>query len=206
VQLHSPDHPWLRRVIQGTVFLLSGLAIFVAGIGVGYQLAPQQGRESRKENETGQQDRLAQSNATAPEVKPKERLLEKKESSSRPKEPARPENRPETEPPAKPAPQVTFATHILPIFRAKCISCHGGRKTKGALDLTTVAALLEGGDSGPGIKTGDVEGSVLWTYIVTDKMPPGRKKRKKLTATEKETIREWILSAKTDIQRSADTR
>jgi hypothetical protein len=181
-------------VIKGTALLITGLALFIAGIGVGYRLAPKQARELPKENEPGPGASDLQVRATAPRVQPKESIPVEKELSSPREDPAKSENRPETVRPPKPAAQVTFASHVLPIFRAKCISCHGGRKTKGDLDLRTVAALLEGGESGPGIKAGDVEASVLWKFIVNDKMPPGRKKRKKLTANEKELIRAWILS------------
>jgi hypothetical protein len=175
----------VRRFIKGTAFLIVSLAIFLAGIGVGFRLAPRQAQNSPQENQAAQGGRRAKTSSTAKRDKQGERLPKKKGDSS------------QAQDPPKPAAQVTFATHIRPIFRAKCISCHGGRKTKGDLDLRTVAALFEGGDSGPGIKAGDVEASVLWTYIVNDKMPPGKKKKKKkLTAREKQLIRAWILSPK----------
>jgi hypothetical protein len=194
----------------------------MAGIGVGYRLAPRPGNTQRSENEPGQVADGVQPGANPVSGKQVEGIAVKKPIAERSEDahqtekgpepgdqprresPERPgrsaKKHPKSEDPPKPADQVTFAAHILPIFRAKCISCHGGRKTKGGLDLRTVAALLEGGDSGPGFKPGNVEESVLWSYIVTDKMPPGKKKRKKknkkLTPEEKSLIREWILAAK----------
>jgi hypothetical protein len=207
--------------VKGTGFLILLLGSFMAGIGVGYRMAPKQEGSPRPNSESGQVADRAHPGANPRSGKQADGIAAKKSIADRREDPQqtekrqetgdqpnrasplrpgrRAENAPETEDRPKPAAQVTFATHILPIFRAKCISCHGGRKTKGGLDLRTVAALLEGGESGSGFKPGNVEESVLWSYIVTDKMPPGKKKRKKnkkLTSEEKNLIRQWILAPK----------
>jgi hypothetical protein len=84
---------------------------------------------------------------------------------------------------------LTFEKAVLPIFRAHCLRCHGEKKQRGGLDLRTKSALVRGGENGTALKPGSLKGSLLWYKIRTDEMPEGDKK---LTATEKETIRRWI--------------
>ena len=40
--------------------------------------------------------------------------------------------------------KITYAYHILPIFRAKCFACHNPDKKSGGLDLTNYTAMKEG--------------------------------------------------------------
>jgi hypothetical protein len=95
-------------------------------------------------------------------------------------------------PPDKPkGPAVTFEEHILPIFEAKCINCHGLEKKRGSLDVRTVALLLKGGDMGPSIVPGKPDQSNLVESILSNKMPPPGASRK-LTQKEKDLIEEWI--------------
>ncbi|SVC04282.1 uncharacterized protein METZ01_LOCUS257136, partial [marine metagenome] len=50
----------------------------------------------------------------------------------------------------KEATEVLFARKVLPLFKAKCIVCHGEdpkKKLKGDLDMRTLAGLLKGGES-----------------------------------------------------------
>ena len=41
-----------------------------------------------------------------------------------------------------PESNVSFSLHILPIFNAKCVSCHGAGTTEGGLDLTTWSGTM----------------------------------------------------------------
>ena len=50
---------------------------------------------------------------------------------------------------------VVFETLIKPILEAKCVSCHNDQKTKGALKMNSIAALLKGGKHGAIWKPGD---------------------------------------------------
>ena len=63
---------------------------------------------------------------------------------------------------AKPAEKVNYTDHILPIFRAKCGTCHSAGQAKGGLVLENFGASMTGGASGPVIEAGDLEGSRLW--------------------------------------------
>ncbi|HZT82790.1 MAG TPA: c-type cytochrome domain-containing protein [Gemmataceae bacterium] len=105
---------------------------------------------------------------------------------------------PMPQPTPQPAPMpggLTFTKNILPLFEAKCVSCHGGGKKKGGLDVRTVAALLKGGENGPALVPGNLEKSSLWDSIDTNRMPPGRNK---LTPAEKKLIHDWIAAGARD--------
>jgi hypothetical protein len=93
-------------------------------------------------------------------------------------------------PPRQPAgPVLSYEKDVLPIMQRACVSCHGARKKRGGLDLRTFAALKRGGDSGPGVKPGQLE-SPLYESIASGRMPPSRRK---LPAADVKTIRDWIL-------------
>jgi hypothetical protein len=115
--------------------------------------------------------------------------------------PERPEPQPMPKPPPPPPfaplgqPGLTFEKHVLPIFEAKCINCHGGGKKRGGLDVRTVAALLRGGDSGTSLVRGSPDKSLLWETVSTNKMPPGQNR---LSPAEKKTIQEWIAGGARD--------
>src|SRR4051812_4097831 len=82
-----------------------------------------------------------------------------------------------------------FERSVRPLLQAKCIRCHGGERTRAALDLRGKAGLLAGGDGGPAVVPGSAEKSLLWIQVAADKMPPGKDK---LTAAEKKLLRAWI--------------
>jgi hypothetical protein len=92
-------------------------------------------------------------------------------------------------PPSKP-PLVTFEKQVLPILQTKCAGCHGSPRRSGGLDVRTVASLKKGGGSGPAVTAGDPDKSPLWDEVSSNRMPPN--KNNKLTAAEKQTIRDWI--------------
>ncbi len=88
--------------------------------------------------------------------------------------------------------KVTYADHILPIFRNACLNCHNPDKKKAGLDLSTYQASLMGSDNGQVLQSGNAAGSLLFKCIKgTDdlKMPP---KGDKLSDGEIATIEKWI--------------
>lgn len=54
-----------------------------------------------------------------------------------------------------------FERHIRPVLVAECQSCHNHREPKSGLALDHAAGWMEGGKSGPAIRPGDPEGSLL---------------------------------------------
>jgi mono/diheme cytochrome c family protein len=83
-----------------------------------------------------------------------------------------------------------YAADVAPIFKAKCLKCHGETDRKAELDLRSLASLLKGGESGPAITAKDPEQSLLFEKVASGEMPPAKKDR--LTEAELDTIRRWI--------------
>jgi uncharacterized membrane protein len=86
---------------------------------------------------------------------------------------------------------------IQPIFEDLCFRCHGERKQRGGLALNTLELALAGGDSGPALVLGDLEGSLLWKLMVLpldhdDHMPPSKKSQPE--PDELAEIKAWLSS------------
>ncbi|WP_165247365.1 PSD1 and planctomycete cytochrome C domain-containing protein [Paludisphaera soli] len=96
-----------------------------------------------------------------------------------------------------------FERSVRPVLIERCASCHGGPakskagadgrkvKVRGGLDLTSRAAILEGGDSGPAILPGNVEDSLLVRavrYHDEPRMPPDRR----LDDADIQALSRWI--------------
>jgi len=88
------------------------------------------------------------------------------------------------------AKQPTFKKDILPILERNCLRCHGSKRRKGGLDLSTSGGVLGGGEGGPGVATKQAAGSKLYEMVHKGEMPLDR--RTKVSAAEMETIRLWI--------------
>ncbi|MFV0445631.1 MAG: c-type cytochrome domain-containing protein [Planctomycetaceae bacterium] len=92
----------------------------------------------------------------------------------------------------KPVEKVTFKDNVLPIFRARCGSCHNGNDRKGGLILDDYGGMMQGGSSGGVVEPGDADASYLWLLVTHEsepKMPPNADK---LPETELAMIRRWI--------------
>src|SRR4029453_5275978 len=88
-----------------------------------------------------------------------------------------------------------FEKRIRPVLHASCIPCHGPDKTKAGLRVDSRTALLHGGDTGPAIKVGDPEGSLLIKAIRQahpDLAMPPKKAGKKLTDGQIRDFESWI--------------
>jgi hypothetical protein len=88
-------------------------------------------------------------------------------------------------------PAERFESKVRPVLANNCQSCHGDAK-QGGLSMTSREGLLRGGNSGPAIKAGDPEGSLLMQAVRHNharlKMPPGAR----LSAADVETLAVWI--------------
>jgi cytochrome c553 len=84
-----------------------------------------------------------------------------------------------------------FERSVRPVLASKCYGCHTDTKS-GGLQLDTREHLLAGGNSGPAIKPGDADGSLLMQAVRQTharlKMPPGGK----LKDDQIEAIAAWI--------------
>ena len=92
-----------------------------------------------------------------------------------------------------------FAHKIMPMFKAKCLACHGEdpKKIKGDFDMRTYPSLLKGGESEePSIVPGKPLQSPLYMAVKREHkdqwepMPP--KENDKLSTEQTDHIRNWI--------------
>ena len=116
---------------------------------------------------------------------------------------------------AKAQDKVDFGRDVQPIFRARCLGCHGSAAQSGGLRLDRRQDALRGGYSGPVLKAGSSASSRLYTLISKGivregtalRMPPGEQ----LPSNETEIIRRWIdggavWPVEADTQAAAKTR
>jgi type IV secretory pathway VirB10-like protein len=109
-------------------------------------------------------------------------------------EPKKPEaKKPEAKKPDVPkAEPISYEKQVFPVFKAKCVMCHGGAQVKADVDLKTLDSAVKGGSSGDGAVPGKPDKSTLWLAIEDGSMPPPGKE--KLTDAEKKLVKDWILS------------
>ncbi|MBC8353827.1 MAG: PSD1 domain-containing protein [Planctomycetes bacterium] len=87
---------------------------------------------------------------------------------------------------------LVFESHVQPVFARKCGKCHTEKVRKGGLDLSTMAGVRRGGESGEAAVAESVDESMLWIMIDGGDMPP--KGQTVLTDKEREVIRRWIAT------------
>ena len=119
-----------------------------------------------------------------PKPKPTTPKTEKKPDPPKPTEPKKPE------PPKVEA--ISYEKQVFPIFKSKCLMCHGDPQRKADVDLRTLASAVKGGSSGDGAVPGKPDKSSLWLAIEDGSMPPPGKE--KMTEAEKKVVKDWILS------------
>jgi WD40 repeat protein len=90
------------------------------------------------------------------------------------------------------APKVTYVDHVLPILRAKCLSCHNTDKKSGGLDLSNFTAVKAGGGSGEIFDPGNSGASILWKVINHEEEPKMPPNSDKLPAEMLAVIKNWI--------------
>lgn len=98
---------------------------------------------------------------------------------------------------------LTFETDILPIFRAKCVQCHGSEKKKAELSLESAIDLQSGGESGPVVVANKPSESLLFALVRSGKMPP--KGNPALSPVEIGQLESWISHGAKHIGRAEST-
>ena len=86
--------------------------------------------------------------------------------------------------------RLVFETDVQPVLAKKCGNCHGAKSRKGDLNLSTMAGLRRGGESGEVLIDKNLDESLLWIMIAGGDMPPEGQPR--LTGKERQLIRKWL--------------
>lgn len=101
-----------------------------------------------------------------------------------------------------------FERHIRPLFRERCVACHGADKQKAELRLDAKSFALRGSDSGAVIVAGKSSESLLWQRIAStsddERMPPTGMP---LSAEQLAAVKAWINAGavwpESDVDRAA---
>ena len=93
-----------------------------------------------------------------------------------------------------PSGKVDFARDVQTLLETKCLECHNPSKVKGKLLMDTLANMLKGGETGPGLVIGQPDKSEILKRAVLpeghdDIMPP---KGGPLSAAEIDVLKRWI--------------
>lgn len=89
-------------------------------------------------------------------------------------------------------PKVNYIENVLPIFKAKCGTCHGADQAKGGFVIDTYGQLMQGGASGPVVEPGDADGSRLWALVSHSEQPVMPPREPKLPDDQLAVINKWI--------------
>ena len=111
-------------------------------------------------------------------------------------------------PPPAAAPEqrapVRFQDELLPLLAANCLACHNSKTMEAGLSLETVATIVAGGDSGPGVVPGKPDESILLARAAhrdtdADTMPPQGNSvgARSLSPKELELLERWIAEGAT---------
>ena len=79
-------------------------------------------------------------------------------------------------------------TEIQQLLKNHCVKCHGPITKEGELNLSSPAAIAQGGDSGKTVVKGDIENSLLWTRVAEGEMPP----ETTLDEPTRNKLKQWI--------------
>ncbi|MCP3692573.1 MAG: DUF1553 domain-containing protein [Planctomycetaceae bacterium] len=83
-----------------------------------------------------------------------------------------------------------FEVDVRPILTRKCGKCHSDTVRKGELDLSTMAGIRRGGESGESLVAKSLEESLLWEMVESGDMPP--EGQPPLTTEEMTQLRRWL--------------
>jgi uncharacterized membrane protein len=102
-----------------------------------------------------------------------------------------------------------FDAKIMPIFKSKCVACHNDSKTKGGLNMSTIAKLIIGGKNGPIWKAADVIHSkflqrALLPLESKEHMPP--KGKNQLSPEEITILTNWVKEGALTNQKLSDVK
>ena len=88
-----------------------------------------------------------------------------------------------------------YAQRVRPVFRERCVACHGALKQEAGLRLDTAKLAIQGGESGAAIIPGDPSQSLLISRVTAtdsaERMPP---EGEPLKPQQIEALSNWIAA------------
>lgn len=85
--------------------------------------------------------------------------------------------------------EVHFKDRIAPLLKSRCLECHNAQRSRGGLDLSSRASLLEGGATGAVVVPGKPGESLLYKLVQGGKMP---RKGAPLDELQLRDVKQWI--------------
>lgn len=85
-----------------------------------------------------------------------------------------------------------YEDHIAEIMSDACVSCHRGSRARNGLKLNSLAAMLEGGSSGPALVPGDAAGSLMLKLMRHEREPFMPEDEDRLEDSVLESVGAWI--------------
>ncbi|MBM4067927.1 MAG: DUF1553 domain-containing protein [Planctomycetes bacterium] len=82
-----------------------------------------------------------------------------------------------------------YDREVRPLLASRCVRCHGSKRRAGGLRVDSIAAMREGGDSGPAIVPRNIEQSPLLSRVAEHDMPRGAPP---LTRQETILLARWV--------------
>jgi mono/diheme cytochrome c family protein len=83
-------------------------------------------------------------------------------------------------------------TAALAVLEKHCVECHGGKATRGGLNLTSRDRLLRGGDTGPVVVPGTAAKSLLILRVTHADKPGMPFQRERLAAADVRILTDWV--------------
>lgn len=92
-------------------------------------------------------------------------------------------------------PTIDYLKDVKPLLQRRCVACHGALRQEGGLRLDAVQFLRKGGDTGPGVNPGMVDGSLLIAAVLglgdVSRMPA---EAEPLPTEEIEILKRWVAA------------
>lgn len=85
---------------------------------------------------------------------------------------------------------ISYSNDIQPILDTYCVECHGGRKIKEGLNLSSYDGAMNGSFNGPVVSPGDAANSFMIKQILDGEMPPDR--NPKLSKEQFQLLVDWV--------------
>ncbi len=85
---------------------------------------------------------------------------------------------------------IDFVHEVVPILKARCTECHGGKEAKGGFSMNTRELFLEGDAALPGDAAKSYFLDLVHSTDLDDQMPPSKKDR--VPAGEIAVLERWV--------------